>query len=69
MMAHDEAMSSNELFGGPKRILSVVAVIVVVAVLAALATLLVRHLLGPPEGESPYESTSSSVTYITPVQI
>lgn len=57
-MDHDDAMGSNDLFGGPKRLLTVIAVIVVVAVLAALATLLVRHLLGPPEGPSPYETTS-----------
>lgn len=60
LMAHDGAMSSSDLFGGPKRLLVVIAVIVVVAVMAALATLLVRHALGPPEGPSPYESTESA---------
>lgn len=59
-------MSSNDLFGGPKKLLTVVAVIVAVAVLAALATLLVRHLLGPPEGPSPYETTSMSLPSIAP---
>ena len=54
LMAHDGAMSSSDLFGGPKRLL------VVIAVMAALATLLVRHALGPPEGPSPYESTESA---------
>ncbi|MGA9871028.1 MAG: hypothetical protein WBQ44_07795 [Rhodococcus sp. (in: high G+C Gram-positive bacteria)] len=53
-------MSSNDLFGGPRRLLTVVAVIVVVAILAALATLLVRHLLGPPEGPSPYEDAAAT---------
>lgn len=50
-------MSTNDLFGGPKRLLTVVAVIVVVTLLAAVATLLVRHILGPPEGPSPYDTT------------
>lgn len=53
-------MSSNDLFGGPKRLISVIAVIVAVAVLALLATLLVRHVLGPPEGPSPYDTTSTT---------
>ncbi|SNS27479.1 hypothetical protein [Rhodococcoides kyotonense] len=52
-------MSSNDLFGGPRRLLIVVAVVVVVAILAAVATLVVREILGPPEGPSPYETTSS----------
>ena len=55
-------MSSNDLFGGPRRLFTVIAVIVVVAILAALATLLVRHILGPPEGPSPYEQTSTVST-------
>lgn len=59
-------MSSNDLFGGPKRLLTVVAVIVVVAVLAAGATLLVRQLLGPPEGPSPYDTPPSATTSISP---
>lgn len=53
-------MSSNDLFGGPKRLLTVIAVIVVVALLAAIATLLVRQALGPPDGPSPYEQTTES---------
>ncbi|WP_167336897.1 hypothetical protein [Rhodococcoides fascians] len=53
-------MSSNDLFGGPRRLAAVVAVIVVVALLALGATVLVRHLLGPPEGPSPYDTPASS---------
>ncbi len=60
-------MSSNDLFGGPKRLLTVVAVIVVVALLAAVATLVVRAALGPPEGPSPYE-TSSAPSQLRPAQ-
>lgn len=55
-------MSSSDLFGGPKRLLTVVAVIVVVTLLAAAATLIVRHILGPPEGPSPYDTPSISTT-------
>lgn len=58
-MAHDGAMSSNNLFGGPRGLLIVVAVVVAVAILAAVATLVVRQILGPPEGPSPYETTTS----------
>ncbi len=58
-----EPMSSNDLFGGPRRLLTVVAVVVVVALLAALATLVVRQILGPPEGPSPYEGTQSMVEH------
>jgi hypothetical protein len=50
-------MGSNDLFGGPRRLLTVIAVVVVVALLAALATLIVRQVLGPPEGPSPFETT------------
>lgn len=58
-MAHDEPMSSNDLFGGPRRLLTVIAVVVAVVILAVIATLVIRELLGPPEGQSPYETTES----------
>ncbi|MET4048335.1 MULTISPECIES: hypothetical protein [unclassified Rhodococcus (in: high G+C Gram-positive bacteria)] len=56
-------MSSNDLFGGPKRLLIVVTVVVAVTVLAAIVTLIVRQILGPPEGPSPYD-TPESMSYV-----
>ncbi|MDJ0391836.1 hypothetical protein QMK17_00640 [Rhodococcus sp. G-MC3] len=59
-------MSSSDLFGGPKRLLTVVAVIVVVTLLAAVVTLIVRQILGPPEGPSPYDTPSISTSQSSP---
>ncbi len=64
-MAHDEPMSSSDLFGGPRRLLTVMAVVVAVVVLAVIATLVVRELLGPPEGQSPYETIESMSTALS----
>ncbi|MDV8021601.1 hypothetical protein [Rhodococcus sp. IEGM 1330] len=59
-------MSSKNLFGGPRTLLIVAAVVVAIALVAAAATLLVRAVLGPPEGEDPFEIEGYSVVQVDP---
>ncbi|CCQ14554.1 TSL-kinase interacting protein 1 [Rhodococcus sp. AW25M09] len=54
-------MSSKNLFGGPRTLLIVAAVVIVIALVAAGATLIVRAVLGPPEGENPLLTENSSM--------
>ena len=56
-------MSENNLFGGPRTLITVALVVLVVAILAVAATFLVRGLLGPPEGTPPAANVSSSTAF------
>jgi hypothetical protein len=57
-------MSSKNLFGGPRTLLIVAAVVIVIALVAAAATLIVRAVLGPPEGENKFEIQGYSVVQV-----
>jgi hypothetical protein len=59
-------MSSKNLFGGPRTLLIVAAVVIVIALVAAAATLIVRAVLGPPEGENKFEIMGDSVVQVDP---
>ncbi|CAH0132933.1 hypothetical protein ASG84_22245 [Rhodococcus sp. Leaf278] len=59
-------MSSKNLFGGPRTLLIVAAVVIAIALVAAAATLIVRAVLGPPEGENKFEIKGYSVVQVDP---
>ena len=59
-------MSSKNLFGGRQTLLIVAAVVVGLALVAAAATLIVRAVLGPPEGENKFEIQGYSTVQLEP---
>lgn len=63
---HDGRMSSKNLFGGPRTLLIVAAAVIAIALVAAAATLIVRAVLGPPEGENKFEIEGYAVIEVEP---
>ena len=54
-------MSENNLFGGPRTLITVALVVLIVAILAVIATFVVRGIMGPPEGTPPAAAALTSI--------